>query len=195
MSDDWQSVTFQSGGQLRQGRPFDWDSEWQTLQNYSLALSVIPTNTTTTYRWGGLQLTGTYGFNVYKVLASDLARSTYVNIKAPANSTNVIRVVGTTVQMHAMGITLQGPSEAKILWQFPTATSVDLEAIELRGSLLAPYADVYFDNGNMRGSIWSWSMTGNAELYWTPYSGTFDCAKYEAVRARQIAARTWPYAF
>lgn len=52
-----------------------------------------------------------------------------------------------------------------ILWNFPDAEVLNLSAITVQGSVLAPWADVVFTNGNIDGSMIAKNVTGRGEFH------------------------------
>ena len=98
---------------------------------------------------------------------------------------------------------MAGQADAAAVEEVAEGAVAELEQVDagvfggvgFQGSILAPYADVTFYNGQIRGQIISWSLTGNVELYWNAFTGTVDCASWNAFKAAQIAAGTWGSTF
>jgi choice-of-anchor A domain-containing protein len=68
-----------------------------------------------------------------------------------------------------MGIQLQGVDESTVLWNFWEAEWLGLDGVGWEGSLLAPFADVRFNNGNFDGTLIARSLEGTAEGHWYPF--------------------------
>ena len=76
--------------------------------------------------------------------------------------------------MANFGIFLHGIDEAGVLYNVFEATTLDMSAIGIRGTLLAPLADVDFSNGNFDGNLIASSLTGTAEGHLFPFGGSFE---------------------
>jgi choice-of-anchor A domain-containing protein len=175
-------VTFASGGSARQGMPIDFEAECEDLEDLSDALSELPANgTTTVFSWKGVDLTGTDpDINVFDLDRDALWAAVQLDITAPAGSIVVINVPGTEPKMQEFGIFLHGVDETTVLWNFYEAEKLIMGSIGVRGTVLAPTADICFDNGNFDGTIIGRSLGGDAEGHWFPFGGPFEvCADGE----------------
>jgi choice-of-anchor A domain-containing protein len=169
------SVTI-TGGSLINGSPVDWAAEQTALEDLSLALAMLaPTGTTTVRSWGGIVLTGTEAdLNVFTLSGADLNAAVQFDIAAPAGSTVVVNIDGATDGMSNFATTLTGTDQHHVLYNFYQATTVTMSSVAVRGSLLAPYADVDFSNGDFNGSIIANSLSGSAEGHWYEFRGEFE---------------------
>jgi len=158
------SVSFPRGA-ASQGTPIDFVARGNELRQLSARLNSLPANGTTTVEsWGGVFFTGTDpSVNVFQVSASDLANAWTLFFNAPAGSLVVVNVSGTAGSLrggHSFG---GGIDQTGVLFNFANATSFNADGYGLWGTLLAPYADVTFNNGSFDGGIYAKSMAGNAE--------------------------------
>jgi len=70
----------------------------------------------------------------------------------------------------------------KVLFNFYQATSLNIYAVSVSGSILAPQAAVQFDDGNIDGSIASASFNGTGEIHLHPYiPPACNCSAYVSV--------------
>jgi choice-of-anchor A domain-containing protein len=170
------SVTFPRGA-ASQGTPIDFDARGAQLKQLSARLAAQPANGTTSVEsWGGVLLSGTDpAVNVFQVNASDLASAVLLSIDAPAGSLAVINVSGATGSLaggHSFG---GGIDQTGVLFNFPSATSITASNYGLWGTLLAPYADISFNNGSFDGGIFAKSLAGNAEGHINPLTDRTIC--------------------
>jgi choice-of-anchor A domain-containing protein len=151
-------------GSLRQGRPIDFNAAEAELRQISTSLSRLNVNGTISIGEfdRGINLRGTNsGLNVFNVLASDLTRATSFNIDAPADSTAIINISGTSGSFSSMGFNLTGINRQQVLYNFFEATNLTANAIGIQGSLLAPNAAMDFNNGVIEGNLIVGSLRGS----------------------------------
>ena len=67
--------------------------------------------------------------NVFRVLGTDMNRANSVYINAPASSTVLINIDGTTDRMTNFGFFLSGVSRQHVLYNFYQATTLTLNSI------------------------------------------------------------------
>lgn len=144
----------------------------QSSQLNSLAVN----GTTTVQYWGGptaqITLTGADTTrNVFSLSGTDLSNANTLNINVPANSTVVINVSGTQVSMSNFGIFLSGATKSNIVFNMPSANSLNISGIGIQGSILAPLADVNFSSGQFNGSLVSQSVVGNGQFNHATFQG------------------------
>jgi choice-of-anchor A domain-containing protein len=165
------SVVFHNGGVAASGSPINFASEFAKLRSQTAALGALPANGTTTIEpWGGIFLNGTSAtVNVFDVNGSSFTGATYLSINAPAGSTVIINVRGASAHFQGFGHSFSGGIDQRgVLFNFPTATSISANGYGFWGSILAPYADVTFNNGSFDGGIYAKSFSGNAEGHVNP---------------------------
>jgi choice-of-anchor A domain-containing protein len=163
------SVNFPRGA-ASQGTPIDFTARGNELRALSSRLNGLAANGTTTVEaWGGVFFTGTDpSVNVFQVSASDLANAWTLFFNAPAGSIAVINVSGTTASLRGGYSFGGGINQQGVLFNFTEATSFTANGYGLWGTMLAPYADVTFNNGSFDGGIYAKSLTGNAEGHVNP---------------------------
>ena len=165
-------------GTATQGSPINFAGRFASLQSLSSAFAQVAANGTTTREsWGGLFLSGSNSaLNVFDLNASDLNGAVLFNLDAPAGSLAVVNVRGASASFSGFSINLGGGiGEQDVLFNFVNTTQINATGIGLRGTLLAPGADVSFSNGNWNGGIYARSMTGNAEGHLVPLNDRTVC--------------------
>jgi choice-of-anchor A domain-containing protein len=190
------TIGFPTGGAFLSGTPIDFDAAMNTAGQLSFAWNALPADGTATWNYGMLELVGTdAGVNIIDVDAIELGKAHTVAIYAPPGAKVVVNVKGSSLQLFNAGFNLVGVSAGDVLFNFVDATSIEMGGLGFQGSILAPYADVVFYNGQVRGQLVAYSLTGNTELYWVPFTGELDCAAWGAFKAAQIGAGTWGSTF
>ena len=144
--------------------------------NLSSSLASLTQNGTNSGLQPGntLNLTGTLsGLNVFTVAGSTLTQSQTINISAPAGSTVLINVTGTsTVDFQQGNVNESGVSAAQVLYNIVSG-SVDLVGSkDPEGSILAPKAGVTGGYGSMTGQLIADSYSGNTEFKNALFAGT-----------------------
>lgn len=153
-----------TGGTLRQDTPLDFAAAEGYLLGLSNTLFGYTANGTTTMQWGGLKLTGTDPYlNVFMVDGADLSSANDFQINVPNGSVVLVNVSGTTVSW-AGGLTVTGTSIGNVLYNFKDATSITIQGIDVRGSILAPKAHVDFAAGVQNGQMVCKSLEGMGQF-------------------------------
>ena len=109
--------------------------------------------------------------NVFSIDYTTLEAARTIVLSVPYHSHVIINVNGAVVNFANAGIVLNGFNPARVLWNFHHADTLYLNSIQIEGSILAPLADVSFNNGNLVGAIFARSYTGNGEIHlatWIP---------------------------
>lgn len=145
--------------------PFDFTEVGNYLKDQSTFLSTQPVNGITIIEFGQVHLTGTSPtYNSFYVTGAQMAGAAGKGLKinAPAGSTVVVNIDGSTSAMQSMGIDLSGGIDKQhILYNFYQASSVTLGSITVLGTILAPRADVHFGFGAIDGTIIANNLDGN----------------------------------
>jgi choice-of-anchor A domain-containing protein len=170
------SVSFPRGA-ASQGAPIDFETRGTELRQLSARLANLTANGTTTVEsWGGVMLSGTDpAVNVFQVNASDLSSAVLLSISAPAGSLAVINVSGASGSLAGGHSFSGGIDQTGVLFNFANATSITASNYGLWGTLLAPYADISFNNGSFDGGIFAKSLAGNAEGHINPLTDRTVC--------------------
>ncbi|MDC0708667.1 choice-of-anchor A family protein [Stigmatella sp. ncwal1] len=166
-----QSATVRRGT-LSQGTPFNFTSLGSDLQTLSAQLNDLPVTATARIEpWGGLFLKGSDPkLNVFELNASIFSNTRYMELEAPADSRIVVNIHGPSAsfsnfsQHNFRG----GINQTGILYNFVDATQIHATSFGFWGTVLAPLADITFNNGSWDGGIYANSMTGTAEGHINP---------------------------
>jgi choice-of-anchor A domain-containing protein len=164
------SVTYARGG-VAQGTPIDFAARGAQLRSLSARLADLPANGSASREsWGGVMLNGTDPeVNVFDVDASAFTGATLLSISAPANSLAVINVRGDSATFTGHGHSFSGGiNQHGVLFNFVDATAINAHGYGFWGTVLAPKANITFNNGSFDGGIYALSLTGNAEGHINP---------------------------
>src|SRR5207248_1223758 len=138
----------------RHGTALDFGAAQAQLTGLSTAWAALAANGTATDSYGALNPKGSDpSLDVFAVSASQLAGANGLNISAPAGATVLVNVSGTAGQMQYFGMTVSGTDRQHVLFNFAAATTLTVAGISVQGSVLAPHADVSFNNGNLEGTL------------------------------------------
>lgn len=159
-----------SGGTLRKDYPVDFAAAESYLTSLSSTLFGYTANSTTTFEWGGLQLSGTNPYlNVFDVDGADLTSANNVTINVPNGAVVLVNVRGDNISWSG-GLSVTGTSIGHVLYNFD-ATNITISGIDVRGSILAPYAHVNFVSGVQNGQMICKSLEGMGQFNNTQFIG------------------------
>lgn len=159
--------------------PIDFATEKTNLESLSAELASRTVNGTAQSQYGGISLSGdgTSALQVFNITGSALSTSTYYSFitnNIPIGTTLLFNVSGASVTMNGgTNIFYTGQDlNYNVLFNFYEATSLTIQSIAVPGSILAPYASVTANNGNIDGTIIAASWTGGMELHNVPFEST-----------------------
>jgi choice-of-anchor A domain-containing protein len=159
------TVTYARGG-VAQGTPIDFAARGAQLRTLSTRLATLAANGEARREsWGGVMLRGTAPeVNVFDVDASAFTGAKLLSIDAPAHSLAVINIHGASATFTGHGISFSGGIDQHgVLFNFVEATAINAYGYGFWGTVLAPSADITFNDGSFDGGIYARSLTGNAE--------------------------------
>jgi len=90
--------------------------------------------------------------NVFKVDGNDLSNANNVSINVPNGSVVLVNINRSNVSWSG-GLSVTGTSIQNVLYNFYQANNLTLVNIDIRGSLLAPFAHVNFISGVINGQM------------------------------------------
>ncbi len=160
------NVTISNGQLYNPSSPIDFAAASSYLTQQSSSWGALAPTGSTVVQFGGITLTGTDpSLNIFSVNGSDLASANSLTISAPANSTVLVNVNGTTNSMSNFGMTLlDGADKQYTLYNFYETSQLNISGINVLGSVLAPDADITFNNGNTEGTLIGSTISGNGGL-------------------------------
>ena len=158
-------------GTVRKDSVIDFAAARAYLTNLSLQLAAYPVNGTTTFQWGGIALTGTDPFlNVFRVDGNNLSAANDFAINVPNGSAVLVNFTGDSLKWSG-GLEITGTDKANVLYNFSQTTKLKIQGIDVRGSILAPFADVYFVTGVQNGQMIAKNVTGQGQFNNTKFMG------------------------
>ena len=142
------------------------------LQALSDELFLTLSNGSVTKNCSQLIMVGTDDeLNVFVLTQSDVHPLSGMSISVPEGSTVLVNIGCQTMQLNNFQLTLSGCDATSILWNYPTSTSIQLNSIGWKGTILAPQASVHFNNGQIDGALVCKLIQGNGESHHSPFSG------------------------
>lgn len=161
-------------GTATHGSVLDFGATNSYLTSTSSYLAGLTSNGATTDYYGGVHLVGSDPtLNIFTLSGAALASAWGVVIDAPAGSTVLVNVTGTTSGMQNMGLNFQDLNgdgtglvgRQNVIYNFNQATSLTLGGVSVQGSILAPNATVNFNNGNIEGQLIAGNLIGSGEAH------------------------------
>ncbi|WP_319582936.1 choice-of-anchor A family protein [uncultured Pseudodesulfovibrio sp.] len=156
--------------------PFDFDAQAAYLKNLSLSLGLLASNgTVDSPPWGVITLSGdnASAFQVFNINGSDLLNANTLHLNNIADgATILINVYGDVSGFENMGMDDLSAYSNNILFNFYEADDLILSSVGVKGSILAPYADVRGSRNLTRG--------GGGGGGWGQIDGTLIAGSYDA---------------
>jgi len=151
-------------GTVRQGNIIDFAAAETYLSSLSVQLSNYTETDTTSFQWGSLDLNGDDPYlNVFNVNGTELGSAHTVNINVPNGSSVLVNISGTSVNWTG-GLWITGTAMNNVLYNFYEATNIHMVSIDIRGTVLAPFAHVDFPTGLVSGQMIAKSLTGQVQF-------------------------------
>lgn len=129
--------------------------------SYDLSHGVI-NGTTTVSPWHAITLSGGNAVNLFSLSGTDLGDAVSLKFDFASDKIGIVNVSGTSCDFSGFGFSGGGLAE-NILFNFYEATSLTMGSIGVRGSILAPYANITFNSGVVHGSVIAESIRGNGQ--------------------------------
>lgn len=153
-------------GELRKDYPINFENAATYLNALSVTLSEYEVNETSDVTYDGLRifLNGTDPYlNVFKIDGLKLDEAVEVIVNVPNGSVALINIDGNNIHWSG-GLEIIGTDKTNILYNFYQSTKLKISDIDVRGSILAPKADVDFPSGLISGQLIAKSMTGAGQI-------------------------------
>jgi len=172
--------------------PVDFSAEQLRLSSLSTTLAAKATTNGATggLQWGGYYLnTNSSGLSVFNIAATNV--NNFSLTSTAANAIVLINVSGTSANFQNMGFSFSGIDASHVLFNFVDATSITINGVGFLGSVLAPKADVAFNNGNFAGTLIAKSLSGGGEFHLAKFQGDLLDAPKPLVQAAVPEPSTW----
>lgn len=165
-------------GRYISGNPIDFSQIERELMDKSMEWSHLSVNGLVDFEsWGGLTLSGDDpALNIFSISAEQLGNTKRFLLDMPTSARALINVTGKSVTMQGFGFYRQedgvpvndkegripdnapperhdGSQTQNILFNFIEAEILEAYAIGIKGSILAPLADMIFYNGHIDGNL------------------------------------------
>jgi len=151
-------------GKIIKGNPLDFSTISLTLADISRQWKLLAVNGTINKSAGKLTLSASSdSLNVFFVDGKDFSSSNNIEISAPAGATVLVNISGDSLSWQG-GLTLKGTNQTKVIYNFFEATYLKISGIEIKGSLLAPFAFVEFSSGVAYGNFIAYDLSGNGQF-------------------------------
>lgn len=166
-------------GSFISGNPIDFSSAANHLRNTSNTLAQQSADGSKFFnnQSGELFLTGGTGFNVFTLTENEIEGVTAFYIDAPLDSDVLINIGGIDVDFSSFGFFRNGQRvpdnnngnrhdgslTQKVLFNFFEALDLGISAIGVKGSVLAPFAEVNFVDGHIDGQLFAESFNGSRQ--------------------------------
>jgi choice-of-anchor A domain-containing protein len=159
-------------GGAQQGHPLAFGSTGTAIEALATRYGGLKANGRVSGPTGMLVLKGTAaGLNVFHVKGTRLAAAHSLSITVPNKATALVVVRGATSAFRNLGISLHGVNGARLLFDLPSATTLTIKSVGLKGSILAPMAAITFTDGAITGTLIGSSLSGTGHLDSTPFTG------------------------
>lgn len=158
--------------------PIDFGQAYIDLRSTSTALAGMTATAiaevqyeTNLHFWGSGADVDIFNLNLTQEVFDKITNFTFHDI---GDNVAIINVSGfdefnRNLGMNGLGDPWVDGKDENILWNFFEADTLDLRGT-VRGSILAPDADVTFNNGNLWGNLVANSMTGDEEFHAPPFN-------------------------
>lgn len=134
------------------------------VARYSAFLCRLPATGSVTEGEDTLTLRGDGpALNVIDLDPSALTRVNRVRLFATPGSTVLVNLRGDSITVRSVGFEYHGIDASHVLFNLPEALTVEASNVGLRGTVLAPLADVTFSDGDVFGSLIASSLVGNVK--------------------------------
>ena len=118
--------------------------------------------------------------------AAHIANANVLQISVPSGSTVLVNVTGTAGEFVNLGFDMPGVVAEDVIFTFCDATTLDIQGIGVPGSILAPDANISFNNAQVNGTLVGASLTGNGQANDVPFMGCIPAGTYPAPRLGSI---------
>ncbi|WP_052087951.1 DUF5057 domain-containing protein [Paenibacillus wynnii] len=162
-------------GTVGKGTPINFAVVKENLITLSTTLGTLNQNRTVAEPYyGKTTLSANDGegtqLYVFNVSGSNISTSSSIDINVPSGSTVLVNIDGDSDQMH-LDTNLTGVDASHVIYNFTQATHLTLRNT-IKGTILAPKAQITFDNAQITGQIIGRSITHSSTINFLPFKGS-----------------------
>lgn len=158
---------FSVNGTKNSGSNFSSAINHQHASSYFLSTSETFGNLTSTTnyknKWGQIQINLKSGLNVVNINSAELDSAWGVNIKGNKNSSLIINVLDSDVQLGSTNWTYRGIDSADVVLNMCNANNLNLSSNNTI-NILAPKADTTFASGLVTGNLIVGNLQGSGQV-------------------------------
>lgn len=155
-----------------QGRPVDFAKATTHLWKLSRQWAGRRAEGKTVVTPGTITFTGQVdGTNSFTVSADELSRATFMKFEVPTRGTVLVNVTGDSVKWHGYGFDLGVLRADNIVFNFAQANKLDMNRLAVPGTVLAPFAEVVFNEARIDGELIAYSVIGNGHMDVAAFAG------------------------
>ena len=155
--------------------PFDFDAEAGNLRQLSARLAGFPSTGLAEYFAAILTLRGdgVSDFQFFTVDAQQARSARSLHLRdIPRQATVIVNVRGEQAVFSHIGMAVPGWMRGRVLFNFSEAISLEFTAVALKGSVLAPMAELTNSGGIIFGTVAVNSWQGSMNVGHEPFIGT-----------------------
>ncbi|NUN08951.1 MAG: choice-of-anchor A family protein [Ignavibacteriaceae bacterium] len=166
------TMGFSADSGIVQDSVVDFPAAKLYLENLSSQLSTLQPTDTMKFSYYHVELVGTNpGLNVFNIDGSILFGANNFTVDVPSGATVVVNISGDSSRLFG-GFDVSGTTKDKVLLNFYEATKLHISGIDVRASVLAPFADLTFPAGVVTGQLIVRKMFGSGQINLSPFTGS-----------------------
>lgn len=156
-------VTFVGGAPIKRAGALEIANTRRYARQVAAAWAALPAGGTTSFEGGALVLSGNDGDeNIFSVRGEQLAQATSLQVNAPAGTTVIVNVDGTTNRLTNLSLRLSGVDRRHVVFNFYATSSLDITSSTVEGLIWAPDAAITFNAATLNGSLLALKLSGSS---------------------------------
>jgi choice-of-anchor A domain-containing protein len=152
-------------GSLVQGSAIDFAAVKSEMLGLSSSWAGLASNGNVSFVNGPVLTGSDSGLNVFSFDASQWTGE--IKFDVPTGSQAIVNISGSTASIPSAGFFLNGIAPEDVFFNFFEAETLTASGVGIYGNILAPNADVAFNNGQMNGNLVADSFNGTLEFHLT----------------------------
>lgn len=166
-------VSYPNGQLLSGPTGINFRTVFATIEAYCQYVSQLPSTGSIVLEYSNLTLTSADpSLNIFHLDPVLLAQATELNVVAPASSWVVINVASHSNRISGMQMNINTIDKRRVLWNFFETSVLTFQGLAVEGTVLAPQAALSFVDGQVDGSIYVSSISGQGTTslnFWIPF--------------------------